>query len=248
MGIKTVTETAREVPVIAEVDVLVIGSGPGGLAAAHRRGARRREHHGGRTLRLPGRQHHGRRRGEPRLVPPRKDDRLRRDRHRVRAARQGDGRDQPRGAVEERSDQRRHVQVRRRQAGRRSRGSRRCCTRWRSTPSWRAPTSRGVIVHSKSGRGAILARRVIDASGDADIAALFGRALSQDAQGKDVAGDGDVFGHRRRAQALPRLRRRQSDQIQGLGPRSGTRRRAARRTSCSAPTWRSRSRAPAPRG
>jgi hypothetical protein len=31
---KTITESAREVPVIAEVDVLVIGSGPGGLAAA----------------------------------------------------------------------------------------------------------------------------------------------------------------------------------------------------------------------
>ena len=32
--LKTVTQTAREVPVIAEVDVLVVGSGPGGLAAA----------------------------------------------------------------------------------------------------------------------------------------------------------------------------------------------------------------------
>src|SRR6476619_3991316 len=32
--LKTVRESAREVPVIAETDVLVIGSGPGGLAAA----------------------------------------------------------------------------------------------------------------------------------------------------------------------------------------------------------------------
>jgi hypothetical protein len=31
---KTVTESARQVPVIAEVDVLVVGSGPGGLGAA----------------------------------------------------------------------------------------------------------------------------------------------------------------------------------------------------------------------
>jgi len=31
---KTVTESARQVPVIAETDVLVVGSGPGGLAAA----------------------------------------------------------------------------------------------------------------------------------------------------------------------------------------------------------------------
>jgi NADPH-dependent 2,4-dienoyl-CoA reductase/sulfur reductase-like enzyme len=31
---KTVTERARAVPVIAETEVLVVGSGPGGLAAA----------------------------------------------------------------------------------------------------------------------------------------------------------------------------------------------------------------------
>jgi len=31
---KAVAESARQVPVIAEVDVLVVGSGPGGLAAA----------------------------------------------------------------------------------------------------------------------------------------------------------------------------------------------------------------------
>ncbi|MCB1014108.1 MAG: FAD-dependent oxidoreductase, partial [Acidimicrobiales bacterium] len=33
-GTRTVTEPAREVPVVAEVDVVVVGSGPGGLAAA----------------------------------------------------------------------------------------------------------------------------------------------------------------------------------------------------------------------
>ena len=33
-SMKTVRESAREVPVIAEVDVLVVGSGPGGLGAA----------------------------------------------------------------------------------------------------------------------------------------------------------------------------------------------------------------------
>ena len=31
---RTVRESARDVPVIADVDVLVIGSGPGGLGAA----------------------------------------------------------------------------------------------------------------------------------------------------------------------------------------------------------------------
>src|SRR5215475_1642401 len=35
-------------------------------------------------------------------------------------------------------------------------------------------TLRGVIVHSKSGRGAILAKRIVDASGDADIAHYAG--------------------------------------------------------------------------
>jgi len=34
IGSRTVTERAREIPVIADTDVLVIGSGPGGLAAA----------------------------------------------------------------------------------------------------------------------------------------------------------------------------------------------------------------------
>src|SRR5258708_5394231 len=33
-ALRTVTQSAREVPVIAETDVLVVGSGPGGLAAA----------------------------------------------------------------------------------------------------------------------------------------------------------------------------------------------------------------------
>jgi FAD dependent oxidoreductase len=36
---------------------------------------------------------------------------------------------------------------------------------------------RGIIVHSKSGRGAILAKRIIDASGDADVAAFAGAPL-----------------------------------------------------------------------
>lgn len=31
---KTITEATREVPVLAETDVLVVGSGPGGLSAA----------------------------------------------------------------------------------------------------------------------------------------------------------------------------------------------------------------------
>jgi hypothetical protein len=43
---RTVRESARDVPVIAEVDVLVVGSGPGGLGAAgvgHRRQHRQQE-------------------------------------------------------------------------------------------------------------------------------------------------------------------------------------------------------------
>ncbi len=52
---------------------------------------------------------------------------------------------------------------------------------------------RGVITESKSGREAILARRVIDATGDADVAAWCRGAGPQDAQGGDALGVGDVL-------------------------------------------------------
>ena len=56
---------------------------------------------------------------------------------------------------------------------------------------------RGVITESKSGREAILAKRVIDATGDADIAARAGAPRPQDADGGDARGVGDVLDDRR---------------------------------------------------
>ena len=45
---------------------------------------------------------------------------------------------------------------------------------------------RGVITESKSGREAILARRVVDATGDADVAAPRRRAHPEDAPRGDA--------------------------------------------------------------
>ncbi len=54
----------------------------------------------------------------------------------------------------------------------------------------------GIITHSKSGRQAILAKRVIDASGDADLACFAGVPSLKDAQGRDAACYGHVLLHR----------------------------------------------------
>ena len=48
------------------------------------------------------------------------------------------------------------------------------------------------------------------------------------AQGADAAGDGDVLGERRRQEALPRPRRREPDDLQGLGPQLGRRRKGGK--------------------
>src|SRR5262245_61250615 len=54
-------------------------------------------------------------------------------------------------------------------------------------------TLRGVIVHSKSGRGAILARRIVDASGDADIAAYSGAPYRMTAKERMLPVRSDMF-------------------------------------------------------
>ena len=43
-GLKQITEAARTVDVVHETDVLVVGSGPGGLGGGPRRGAGRCPH------------------------------------------------------------------------------------------------------------------------------------------------------------------------------------------------------------
>ena len=56
----------------------------------------------------------------------------------------------------------------------RRRASSRCCTACSSRRSSRTARSAGVITESKAGREAILAQRVVDATGDADVAARAG--------------------------------------------------------------------------
>ena len=171
---KKITEAARSVDVILETDVLVVGSGPGGLAAAlaaARAGARtalidRNGCFGGNITQV-GVEGFAWYRHE-------QDGRLRGHRHRVRGARQGDGRRHARAAVAQSRARCGDVQVGGRRAGARRRASRRCCTGCASRRSWRTASIRGVITESKAGREAILAKRVIDATGDADIAARAG--------------------------------------------------------------------------
>lgn len=52
---KTILEGAREVPVLAEVDVLVLGAGPAGVSAAICAGTRGREYDAGGAERRRGR-------------------------------------------------------------------------------------------------------------------------------------------------------------------------------------------------
>jgi hypothetical protein len=171
--VKTVTQSAREVPVIAETDVLVVGSGPGGLAAAlaaARAGVRTMlvERFGclGGNITVVGveslawyrregtvdsegigieLERRAKAMGATAPEPQSKSEALNADLFKVVADR----------LVEE--------------AG--------------VTPLLHAfavdvvvegDALAGVIVHSKSGRGAILARRVVDATGDADVAWLAG--------------------------------------------------------------------------
>ena len=104
-------------------------------------------------------------------------------------------------------------------------------------------TITGIVTESKAGREAILARRVIDATGDADVAHRAGAPTRHDAARGDDGGVGDVPPRRRRQGGVPRGRAA-DPQTYGdwAGGASGTSRPAARRTTCSRRSCASRSR------
>ena len=75
----------------------------------------------------------------------------------------------------------------------------------------------GIVTESKAGREAILARRVIDATGDADIAHRAGASTHLTPRRADDGGVGDVPPGRCRQAAIRRRRRRGSADLRGLG-------------------------------
>ncbi len=170
---RTVTESAREVPVIAEVDVLVVGSGPGGLSAAL---AAARA--GVSTMLV---ERFGCLGGNITVVGVESIAWYRREKTvdcegigielEQRAQAMGATSPEPQSKSEAiNADMFKYVaDTLVEEAG--------------VTPLLHAvaidvvmdgDTIQGVITHSKSGRGAILAQRIIDASGDADLAHFAG--------------------------------------------------------------------------
>ena len=87
---------------------------------------------------------------------------------------------------------------------------------------------RGIIVHSKSGRGAILAKRIVDATGDADVACFAGAPYHMTPKERMLPVTVMFSVSRRRQAALPRSRGRKPHHLQGLGPGTGTCRRGQR--------------------
>ncbi|HXJ19041.1 MAG TPA: FAD-dependent oxidoreductase [Polyangia bacterium] len=170
---KTVTESARQVPVIAEVDVLVVGSGPGGLAAAI--GAARA---GVKTMVV---ERFGCLGGNITVVGVESLAWYRREKtvdsvglgveFEQRAKAMGATAPEPQSRSEALNADMFKVVADNlvQEAG--------------VIPLMHAlaidtivdgDALRGIIIHSKSGRGAILARRIVDATGDADLAAYAG--------------------------------------------------------------------------
>jgi len=170
---KTVTETAREVPVIAEVDVLVVGSGPGGLSAAL--GAARA---GVKTMVV---ERFGCLGGNITVVGVESLAWYRRE-HTVdsegigieleqRAKALGATAPEPQSRSEAiNADMFKHVADKLVEES----GVVPLLHAIAIDTVMEGDVLRGVIIHSKSGRGAILAKRTVDASGDADVAHYAG--------------------------------------------------------------------------
>ena len=166
---KTVRESAREVPVIAEVDVLVVGSGPGGLAAAL--GAARA---GASTLLL---ERFGCLGGNITVVGVESLAWYRREQTvdsegigiELEARAKAAGATSP--EVQSRSEAL-NADMFKVVADQlvEEAGVRPLLHAVAVDVVMEGDTLRGVMIHSKSGRGAILARRTVDATGDADIA------------------------------------------------------------------------------
>src|SRR5262249_27813055 len=192
---KTVRESARDVPVIAEVDVLVIGSGPGGLGAAlaaARAGVQTMvvERFGclGGNITVVGVESIAWYRREGTIESEGIGIELEQ-----RAKAMGATTPEPQSKSEAiNADMFKVV-------------ADRLVAESGVTPLLHAvaidtvmegDTLRGVIVHSKSGRGAILAKRLIDASGDADVAHYAGAPyrMTKEERMPPVAGTVSVSG------------------------------------------------------
>jgi hypothetical protein len=170
---KTVTESAREVPVIAEVDVLVVGSGPGGLSAAlaaARAGVRTMlvERFGclGGNITVVGVESLAWYRREKTVDSEGIGVELEQ-----RAKAMGATSPEPQSRSEALNADMFKVVA---DALVAESGVTPLLHAVAIDAVMDADAIAGVIVHSKSGRGAILARRVIDASGDADLAVYTG--------------------------------------------------------------------------
>ncbi len=146
-------------------------------------------------------------------------------------------------AVDQPGARRRAVQVRRRRPGRGGRASTRCSTACSSPRSSRTASLRGVITESKSGREAILAQRVVDATGDADVAARAGAPIRKTPPEEMLAVSVmfSMTGVNKRR--VPRGGRGRPARPTATGPAtpSGTSRPTARRTSSSRRSCASRS-------